>query len=154
MQLHHNFCGPKHDPDHIVSTFGPLWLIAPRFFYHEFFFFQRRLWRRYELLEWGIARGIFFSIVLAAAHFQFLPFIFNCWFAPALSAACLFAATLIPATVPSHAHAETPGTNSALLAALDHANGQSLMNHLASSSFKSTNVSTARSTNALSTGWN
>ena len=26
-----------------------LWLIAPRFFYHEFFFFQRRLWRRYEL---------------------------------------------------------------------------------------------------------
>jgi len=76
------------------------------------------------------------------------------WFAPALSAACLFAATLIPATVPSHAHAETPGTNSALLAALDHANGQSLMNHLASSSFKSTNVSTARSTNALSTGWN
>ena len=84
LQHHAHVNDPKHDPDHIVSTFGPLWLIAPRFFYHEFFFFQRRLWRRYELLEWGIARGIFFSIVLAAAHYQFLPFIFNCWFAPAL----------------------------------------------------------------------
>ena len=84
LQHHAHVNDPKHDPDHIVSTFGPLWLIAPRFFYHEFFFFKRRLWRRYELLEWGIARGIFFSIVFAAAHYQFLPFIFNCWFAPAL----------------------------------------------------------------------
>jgi fatty acid desaturase len=47
-------------------------------------FFRRRLWRRYELLEWGLARGIFFMIVLAAARFDFLPFVFNCWFAPAL----------------------------------------------------------------------
>ncbi len=76
------------------------------------------------------------------------------WFAPALSAACLFAAALLPATVPERAHADTTGTNTALLAALDHANGQSLMNHLAASSFKSTNISAARSTNALSTGWN
>ena len=29
-------------------------------------------------------RSIFVVIVLAAARFDFLPFIFNCWFAPAL----------------------------------------------------------------------
>ena len=51
LQHHAHVNDPKHDPDHIVSTFGPLWLIAPRFFYHEYFFFQRRLWRRYELFE-------------------------------------------------------------------------------------------------------
>lgn len=84
LQHHAHVNDPKHDPDHIVSTFGPLWLIAPRFFYHEYFFFQRRLWRRYELLEWGIGRGVFAAIVLAAAKYQFMPFIFNCWFAPAL----------------------------------------------------------------------
>ena len=67
-----------------MSTFGPLWLIAPRFFYHEYFFFQRRLWRRYELFEWALARTIFVLINVAAARGGFLPFIFNCWFAPAL----------------------------------------------------------------------
>ncbi|MFM7435679.1 MAG: beta-carotene hydroxylase [Vulcanococcus sp.] len=84
LQHHAHVNDPKHDPDHIVSTFGPLWLIAPRFFYHEYFFFQRRLWRRYELLEWGIGRGIFLTIVAAGIKFGFLDFIFNCWFAPAL----------------------------------------------------------------------
>ncbi len=30
---HHKYVNdPKNDPDHIVSTFGPIWLIAPRFF--------------------------------------------------------------------------------------------------------------------------
>ena len=47
LQHHAHVNDPKHDPDHIVSTFGPLWLIAPRFFYHEVFFFRRRLWRRW-----------------------------------------------------------------------------------------------------------
>jgi beta-carotene hydroxylase len=84
LQHHAHVNDPKHDPDHIVSTFGPLWLIAPRFFYHEVFFFRRRLWRRWELLEWGLARGLFFAIVIAGVKFNFLPFIFNCWFAPAL----------------------------------------------------------------------
>ncbi|NBP32816.1 MAG: beta-carotene hydroxylase, partial [Synechococcaceae bacterium WB6_1B_055] len=84
LQHHAHVNDPKHDPDHIVSTFGPLWLIAPRFFYHEYFFFQRRLWRRYELFEWALARTIFVLIVVAAARGGFLQFIFNCWFAPAL----------------------------------------------------------------------
>jgi len=84
LQHHAHVNDPKHDPDHIVSTFGPLWLIAPRFFYHEYFFFQRRLWRRYELFEWIFARTVFVLIVVAAARGNFLPFIFNCWFAPAL----------------------------------------------------------------------
>jgi beta-carotene hydroxylase len=84
LQHHAHVNDPKHDPDHIVSTFGPLWLIAPRFFYHEYFFFQRRLWRRYELFEWIFARTVFVLIVVAAARHGFLPFDFNCWFAPAL----------------------------------------------------------------------
>ncbi|MAB55045.1 MAG: beta-carotene hydroxylase [Synechococcus sp. CPC35] len=84
LEHHAHVNDPVNDPDHIVSTFGPLWLIAPRFFYHEFFFFQKRLWRRWELFQWGFERGIFLTIVLAAIHFDFLPFIFNCWFAPAL----------------------------------------------------------------------
>ncbi|WP_399214072.1 beta-carotene hydroxylase [Synechococcus sp. RedBA-s] len=84
LQHHAHVNDPKRDPDHIVSTFGPLWLIAPRFFYHEVFFFRHRLWRKWELLEWGVARAIFISIVLAAFKFNFEPFIFNCWFAPAL----------------------------------------------------------------------
>ncbi|NBP99619.1 MAG: beta-carotene hydroxylase, partial [Synechococcaceae bacterium WB6_3A_227] len=84
LQHHAHVNDPKHDPDHIVSTFGPLWLIAPRFFYHEYFFFQRRLWRRYELFEWALARTIFVLIVVAAVRGGFLQFIFNCWFAPAL----------------------------------------------------------------------
>ncbi|MFZ9973043.1 MAG: fatty acid desaturase, partial [Vulcanococcus sp.] len=41
LQHHAHVNDPKNDPDHIVSTFGTLWLIAPRFFYHEYFFFQR-----------------------------------------------------------------------------------------------------------------
>jgi fatty acid desaturase len=84
LQHHAHVNDPKHDPDHIVSTFGPLWLIAPRFFYHEVFFFRRRLWRGNELMEWAVARMVFFAIVLLAIQHQFLPFIFNCWFAPAL----------------------------------------------------------------------
>ena len=84
LQHHAHVNDPKHDPDHIVSTFGPLWLIAPRFFYHEYFFFQRRLWRRYELFEWALARTVFVLIIVGAARGGFLPFIFNCWFAPAL----------------------------------------------------------------------
>ena len=84
LEHHAHVNDPKNDPDHIVSTFGPLWLIAPRFFYHEWFFFQRRLWRRWELMQWGLERSLFVLAVVAAARYEFLPFIFNCWFAPAL----------------------------------------------------------------------
>ena len=84
LQHHAHVNDPKNDPDHIVSTFGPLWLIAPRFFYHEIFFFKRALWRGNELVAWGLERLAFALIILAAIRFDFLPFIFNCWFAPAL----------------------------------------------------------------------
>ena len=84
LQHHSHVNDPNNDPDHIVSTFGPLWLIAPRFFYHEYFFFKRRLWRRYELMQWGLERGLFVTIVLAGIRFDFMPFIYNCWFGPAL----------------------------------------------------------------------
>jgi beta-carotene hydroxylase len=84
MQHHANVNDPDNDPDHVVSTMGPLWLIAPRFFYHEIYFFQRRLWRKYELLEWFIARAIFFSVVLASIHYGFFKYLCNFWFSPAL----------------------------------------------------------------------
>jgi beta-carotene hydroxylase len=32
LEHHSHVNDPHNDPDHIVSTFGPLWLIAPRFF--------------------------------------------------------------------------------------------------------------------------
>ncbi len=63
LQHHGNVNHPQDDPDHYVSTGGPLWLIPVRFLYHEVFFFQRRLWRKYELLEWFISRLIVVTIV-------------------------------------------------------------------------------------------
>jgi beta-carotene hydroxylase len=84
MQHHANVNDPTNDPDHFVSTGGPLWLIAPRFFYHEVFFFKRKLWRKYELLEWFLSRLVFVSIVVLAIQYDFLDYIFNFWFSPAL----------------------------------------------------------------------
>ncbi len=84
LQHHSHVNDPKNDPDHIVSTFGPVWLIAPRFFYHEYFFFKRRLWRRYELLQWSLERGLFITIILAGIHYNFMNVIYNLWFGPAL----------------------------------------------------------------------
>lgn len=83
MQHHANVNDPENDPDHFVSTGGPLWLIAVRFFYHEVFFFQRRLWRKYELVEWAISRAILLAVVLAGCRFGFIHYILNFWFVPA-----------------------------------------------------------------------
>jgi beta-carotene hydroxylase len=83
LQHHGNVNHPKDDPDHYVSTGGPLWLIAVRFLYHEVFFFQRRLWRNYELLEWFISRLIVITIVYISVQYHFLGYILNFWFIPA-----------------------------------------------------------------------
>jgi beta-carotene hydroxylase len=82
MQHHANVNDPANDPDHVVSTFGPLWLINARFFYHEIFFFQRRLWRKFELLEWFIGRALVAIIVFLGYHYGFIQYIFNFWFVP------------------------------------------------------------------------
>lgn len=82
MQHHAHVNDPENDPDHFVSTGGPLWLIAVRFFYHEVFFFQRRLWRNYELWEWAISRGILVAVLIAGYYFGFLSYILNFWFVP------------------------------------------------------------------------
>ncbi len=82
MQHHANVNDPDNDPDHFVSTGGPLWLIAPRFFYHEIFFFKRKLWRKNELLEWFLARGFLVLIVCLGIRFGFYQFIANYWFLP------------------------------------------------------------------------
>lgn len=84
MQHHAHVNDPENDPDHFVSTGGPLWLIAARFFYHEIFFFQRRLWRKYELLEWFLSRLVVIAIVTFAWQHDQLAFILNYWFSPAL----------------------------------------------------------------------
>ena len=83
LQHHGNVNHPKDDPDHYVSTGGPLWLIAVRFLYHEVFFFQRRLWRNYELLEWFISRLIIITIVYISVQYHFLGYILNFLFIPA-----------------------------------------------------------------------
>ncbi|MFM7558887.1 beta-carotene hydroxylase [Cylindrospermopsis raciborskii] len=83
LQHHGNVNHPKDDPDHYVSTGGPLWLIAVRFLYHEVFFFQRQLWRKYELLEWFLSRLLIFTIVYISIQYHFLGYILNFWFVPA-----------------------------------------------------------------------
>jgi beta-carotene hydroxylase len=83
LQHHAHVNDPKNDPDHFVSTGGPLWLIAVRFLYHEVFFFQRRLWRKYELLEWFLSRLIVGGIVYISCQYGFLGYILNFWFIPA-----------------------------------------------------------------------
>jgi beta-carotene hydroxylase len=84
MQHHANVNDPENDPDHFVSTGGPLWMIAARFFYHEIFFFKRKLWRKYELLEWFLARLVVASVIVLAVQYDFLGYVFNFWFSPAL----------------------------------------------------------------------
>ncbi|MGF1570502.1 MAG: beta-carotene hydroxylase [Nodosilinea sp.] len=84
LQHHAHVNDPANDPDHFVSTGGPLWLIAARFFYHEFYFFKRQLWRNWELLEWFLGRLAVGLLVFTAWRFDFLGYIFNYWFSPAL----------------------------------------------------------------------
>lgn len=84
MQHHANVNDPENDPDHFVSTGGPLLLIAARFFYHEVFFFKRRLWRKYELLEWFLSRLYVVSVIYIAYQYHLLGFVLNYWFSPAL----------------------------------------------------------------------
>jgi len=82
IQHHAHVNDPKNDPDHFVSTGGPLWLIAARFFYHEVFFFQRRLWRKWELLEWFLARLFLVLVVVVTLHFGVYDFVLTYWFLP------------------------------------------------------------------------
>ena len=84
LQHHAHVNDPQNDPDHFVSTGGPLWLIAARFFYHEIYFSKRRLWRNWELLEWFLGRSAVGLLVFTAWKFDFLGYIFNFWFSPAL----------------------------------------------------------------------
>lgn len=84
IQHHVHVNDPDNDPDHFVSTGGPLWLIAARFFYHEVYFFKRRLWRKYELWEWFFSRLFVATIVYFACQHGFLGYILNFWFSPAL----------------------------------------------------------------------
>lgn len=82
LQHHAHVNDPKNDPDYFVSTAGPLLLINARFLYHEIFFFQRQLWRNYELLEWLIARAIVVAIFWISIQYHFLGYVLNFWFIP------------------------------------------------------------------------
>jgi beta-carotene hydroxylase len=84
LQHHAHVNDPKNDPDHFVSTGGPLWMIAARFFYHEVFFFKRRLWKKYELLEWFLSRLFVGTIIYLGCQYGFIGYIMNFWFVPAL----------------------------------------------------------------------
>nr|WDB00559.1 fatty-acid desaturase [Cavernulicola chilensis] len=84
IQHHAHVNDPHNDPDHFVSTAGPLWLIAARFLYHEVYFFQRRLWKGNELLEWCLARIALLGILAISYKFQLLNFVLKFWMCPAL----------------------------------------------------------------------
>jgi beta-carotene hydroxylase len=83
LQHHAHVNDPENDPDHYVSTGGPLWLLPVRFLYHEVFFFQRQLWRKYELLEWFFSRLFVAAIFYISVQYHFLGYILNFWFIPA-----------------------------------------------------------------------
>jgi beta-carotene hydroxylase len=82
MQHHAHVNDPHNDPDHVVSTAGPLWIINARFMYHEFYFFKRKLWRKHELWEWVAARLVLGTIVWASFTYGFTDYVFNYWFVP------------------------------------------------------------------------
>ncbi|WP_017715442.1 beta-carotene hydroxylase [Kamptonema formosum] len=84
LQHHAHVNDPENDPDHFVSTGGPLWLIAPRFFYHEVFFFQRRLWRKWELLEWFLSRLFLVAVIYLACQHDHLDYLLTYWGLPSL----------------------------------------------------------------------
>ena len=84
MQHHAHVNDPDNDPDHYVSTGGPLWLIAARFFYHEIFFFKRKLWRKNELWEWFFSRLFVIGVVCISIQYDHLGYVLNFWFSPAL----------------------------------------------------------------------
>lgn len=84
LKHHAHVNDPDNDPDHFVSTGGPLWLIAARFFYHEIYFFQRRLWRKYELWEWFFSRLFVGVIIYISVQNDCLGYVLNFWFCPAL----------------------------------------------------------------------
>ncbi|BAZ49567.1 fatty acid desaturase [Nostoc sp. NIES-4103] len=84
MQHHAHVNEKENDPDHFVCAGGPLILIPFRFLYHEFFFFQRRLWRKHELWEWLLSRLFLITCVYFAIESGYLFYIIDFWFLPAL----------------------------------------------------------------------
>lgn len=82
LQHHAHVNDPENDPDHYVSTGGPLWLSPVRFLSHEVFFFKRQLWRKYELLEWFLSRLFIAAIFYVSIQYHFLGYILNFWFIP------------------------------------------------------------------------
>ncbi len=82
LQHHAHVNDPENDPDHYVSTGGPLWLLPVRFLYHEVFFFQRQLWRKNELMEWFLSRLFVAVIFYISVQYHFLGYVLNFWFIP------------------------------------------------------------------------
>jgi beta-carotene hydroxylase len=64
--LHHAFPNdPEKDPDFTISNSGSVWLIASRIFYHDYFFFKKRLFKpKGYLLTYFIDRAAQISLVL------------------------------------------------------------------------------------------
>lgn len=93
QQHHAHVNHPEKDPDHFVSTGGPLWLISFRFLHHEVFFFKHRLWRHYDLWEWAVNRLITFGIVWVALQQTIVGFVINYWFSPALVVGLIYGLT-------------------------------------------------------------
>lgn len=104
LQHHAHVNDPEEDPDHYVSTGGPLWLLPVRFLYHEVFFFKRQLWRKYELLEWFLSRLIVVAIFCISIQYHFLGYVLNFWFIP--SAVVGFALGIFFDYLPHRPHQE------------------------------------------------
>lgn len=85
LQHHAHVNDPENDPDHYVSTGGPLWLINARFLYHEIFFFKRQAVAQVRIvgmvLKPFVCRCYFLrlnSVPLLGLHSQFLVHSYCC----------------------------------------------------------------------------
>ncbi|WP_287129770.1 fatty acid desaturase [Candidatus Cyanaurora vandensis] len=76
---------PTKDPDHFVSTGGPLWLIPVRFEWHEVFFFKHRLWRGHDLWGWVADRSAQVGLLWVCWQLgpEYFGYCMNLWITPA-----------------------------------------------------------------------
>jgi len=85
-QHHAHVNHPTKDPDHFVSTGGPLWLIPVRFEWHEIFFFKNRLWQGWpDLAAWVFDRAVqvFLLWVCWQLGSDYFIYCMNLWITPA-----------------------------------------------------------------------
>ncbi|NJL97278.1 hypothetical protein HC864_05785 [Candidatus Gracilibacteria bacterium] len=63
MLHHQNTSNPTKDPDHFITTFGPIYLIPFKIFYHDVYFWTKSLWKKNRWIDYILVRVIQIAIV-------------------------------------------------------------------------------------------